>query len=149
MCVIRHIHLQDDALTDEELTRTILSATLNIAEIFRKMDTDNNGVLNQDELARGFITVGLNVGKARVLKYMASMDIDGNREVDYREFLRKLSSVSLRDITRTGWDEAAQLEDIIKAKLREKFDDAKQANSYIFFITHMYAKHMIYCAYMV
>ena len=56
-----------------------------------------------------------------------SMKADGNRTIDYREFLRKLSSVQLRDVTRKGHDKMAQLEDIIKNKLREEYDDAKQA----------------------
>lgn len=122
---------KDDALNDEEITMAILTANVNIAEVFEHIDDNNDGVLTAEELMKGMRDVNLEIGKARVLKYVASMDMDGNRSVDYREFLRKLSSVQLGDITRRR-GELSDLEDKIKNKLREQYDDAKQGrNSFI------------------
>ena len=116
---------KDDGLSDEEITQRIMSAKLNIAQIFRDMDDNGDGVLSPEELAKGFSDMKLDLGKQRVLKFMASMDIDGTRTIDYREFLRKLSTVNLRDVFREGRDDVDA--DMIRSKLREQYDDAKHA----------------------
>ena len=123
----KHAAGKDDGLTDEEITRTILSAKLNIAQLFREMDDNGDGSISAEELAAGLEKMKLDLGKQRVLKFMASMDLDGTHTIDYREFLRKLSTVQLRDVHRGVRDDNSEYEDMIRAKLREQYDDAKHA----------------------
>lgn len=115
---------KDDKLSDEEITQSIMMASLNIAQIFKEMDENGDGVLSPEELQKGIKGVGLNIGKTRVIKYMASMDLDGNRSIDYREFLRKMSTVQMQDISRVGKQD---IKEKMRTKLRGEFDDAKQA----------------------
>ena len=66
---------KDDGLADEEITQTVLGSSLNIAKIFEKMDDNGDGVLSDQELLNGLASLGIKLGKARLLRYMGSMDI--------------------------------------------------------------------------
>jgi Ca2+-binding EF-hand superfamily protein len=62
------------------------------------MDDNGDGVLSPAELTAGMRKIGINVSKERVRKLVSGLDADGNNSVDYREFLRMLSEVDLRNV---------------------------------------------------
>ena len=59
-------------------------------DVFKAIDTDNNGALSRDELVNGFTQIfgeGQENIEEEVDKIMAQVDTDGSGEIDYTEFI--------------------------------------------------------------
>jgi Ca2+-binding EF-hand superfamily protein len=64
-----------------------------ISDAFTDIDADGDGRLSREELYAAMQRIGVRVSLARIERMLADMDIDQNRAVDYREFMRKTSQV--------------------------------------------------------
>jgi len=64
-----------------------------ISDAFADIDADGDGRLSREELYAAMQRIGVRVSLARIERMLADMDIDQNRAVDYREFMRKTSQV--------------------------------------------------------
>nr|AGQ20410.1 calcium dependent protein kinase 1 [Zingiber officinale] len=58
-----------------------------IRDMFRLMDTDNNGKISFEELKAGLLKVGSQLGEAEMKLLMEAADVDGNGFLDYGEFV--------------------------------------------------------------
>ena len=116
-----------DTFSDTEIAKYLLSSFGNIAQLFDEMDESGLGVLNSDDIHKGLIKAGLNISQGRNEQFLAWLDVDKNRKVDYQEFLKRLAAIDLRDLRRDKWDSIAENLETIKQKMREIFDDAIQA----------------------
>lgn len=63
------------------------------AEAFKDMDLDHDGRLSKEELGEGLGRIGVRLSSQRLDAFLESMDIDGNKQIDYKEFLRGVSTV--------------------------------------------------------
>ncbi|KAJ1484540.1 hypothetical protein T484DRAFT_1796724, partial [Baffinella frigidus] len=102
-------------------------SNVNIHSAFDALDANKDGFLEAEELHSAFTEMGLGLSRSRCARYLNAMDLDGDGKVNYREFIRKVSRVDMSAAERQRWDEAGQQEAKIREKLRERFDDAKQA----------------------
>eukprot|EP00960_Hanusia_phi_P012748 372507-Hanusia_phi.AAC.9 len=116
-----------DTLSDSEIAKYLLSSIGNIAQLFDEMDESGLGVLNSDDIHKGLIKAGLNISQGRNEQFLAWLDVDKNRKVDYQEFMKRLAAIDLRELRRDKWDSLAENLEAIKQKMREIFDDAIQA----------------------
>ncbi|MQM05971.1 hypothetical protein Taro_038797 [Colocasia esculenta] len=58
-----------------------------IKDMFRLMDTDNNGKITFEELKAGLHKVGSQLGEAEMKMLMETADVDGNGVLDFGEFV--------------------------------------------------------------
>jgi Ca2+-binding EF-hand superfamily protein len=118
----------DDSLSDTDMCKILLQFYAgNAARAFEEIDSDRDGRISGEELYDGLQRAGLSVSRTRVDKLMDSMDLDANRFVDYREFLSQLSKIDMSALLKTKLDAVAREMQNVCERLREKFDDAKQA----------------------
>ena len=117
-----------DGMPDVEICRVVLDMHQgNVGAAFEEMDTDKDGRLSADELRTGLKKSGVNISHMRVERLMEAMDEDNNRFVDYREFLKFFSQVDITTLSRSKFDKIGLEVAAVCERLREKFDDAKQA----------------------
>jgi len=116
-----------DGMADEEVCRALLQHAANIHSAFDAIDANKDGFLSLDELHGALGDMGVALSRARAQRLLAGMDLDGDGKVNYREFVRKVSRVAMSDVERQRWDLAGQEEARVRERLRERFDDAKQA----------------------
>ncbi|KAJ1483232.1 hypothetical protein T484DRAFT_1801041, partial [Baffinella frigidus] len=121
-----------DTLPTVELCKLLLQIHGTISDAFADIDTNGDGRLSREELYSAMQRIGVRISLSRVDRMLADMDIDHNRVVDYREFMRKASQVSLADLRGTGQDEvgreeARREEARVRDRMREFYPDAKQA----------------------
>lgn len=57
-------------------------------EVFRDLDRDGNGFIDESELATALRRVGLNPSLKEIQSMIGEVDSDGNRKLDFDEFLR-------------------------------------------------------------
>ncbi|KMZ60204.1 Calcium-dependent protein kinase 3 [Zostera marina] len=60
---------------------------MGLKEMFKSIDTDNNGMITLDELKAGLPKLGTKLSESEVMQYMEAADVDGNGSVDYMEFI--------------------------------------------------------------
>eukprot|EP00249_Psilotum_nudum_P023167 c28768_g2_i3 orf=435-2036(+) len=58
-----------------------------IKDMFKKMDTGNNGFITYDELKAGFHKLGSQFPESEIQQLMEAADVDGNGVLDYGEFV--------------------------------------------------------------
>ncbi|CAK9167762.1 unnamed protein product [Ilex paraguariensis] len=58
-----------------------------IKEMFRKMDTDNDGIISIEELKAGLQTFGSRLAESEVQMLIEAVDINGKGTLDYGEFM--------------------------------------------------------------
>jgi len=83
-----------DHLSDLDVCKSLIQGFGTAADAFQDMDTDHDGRLNKDELGEGLERLGIRLSSQRLERLLEMFDTDGNRQVDYREFLRTVSQVS-------------------------------------------------------
>jgi Ca2+-binding EF-hand superfamily protein len=117
-----------DNLTDLELCRALLEHHAgNVARAFQNIDANQDGRISSEELLDGLRNAGVQVSRMRVDKMIDNMDLDSNRFLDYREFLKQFSRIDMAILSKTRFDAVGrEIQDVCE-RLREKFDDAKQA----------------------
>ncbi|XP_065179310.1 mitochondrial adenyl nucleotide antiporter SLC25A24-B-like [Sycon ciliatum] len=59
-----------------------------IEELFKKLDVNNDGVLDADELKQGLQKLGHKTNTKEVERLLGRVDSDGNQQVDIREFIK-------------------------------------------------------------
>ncbi|PIM98764.1 Ca2+/calmodulin-dependent protein kinase, EF-Hand protein superfamily [Handroanthus impetiginosus] len=58
-----------------------------LKEMFKSMDTDNNGTITFEELKAGLPKLGTKLSESEVRQLMEAADVDGNGTIDYIEFI--------------------------------------------------------------
>lgn len=95
-----------------------------LREVFRAMDLDKTGFISNEELEKGFKTIGMNLSKEELADLIKKIDNKNNGKIDYSEFLlaamdfsnnvdkEKLASAfSYFDIDDTGFISISNIED--------------------------------------
>ncbi|CAI9771782.1 unnamed protein product [Fraxinus pennsylvanica] len=60
---------------------------MGLKEMFKSMDTDNNGTITYEELKAGLPKLGTKLSESEVRQLMDAADVDGNGTIDYIEFI--------------------------------------------------------------
>ncbi|XP_040989275.1 calcium-dependent protein kinase 1-like isoform X2 [Juglans microcarpa x Juglans regia] len=60
---------------------------IGLKEMFKSMDTDNNGTITLEELKAGLPKLGTKLSESEVRQLMEAADVDGNGTIDYIEFI--------------------------------------------------------------
>lgn len=60
---------------------------MGLKEMFKSMDTDNNGTITYEELKAGLPKLGTKLSESEVRQLMEAADVDGNGTIDYMEFI--------------------------------------------------------------
>ncbi|XVF51396.1 hypothetical protein PTKIN_Ptkin04bG0182000 [Pterospermum kingtungense] len=60
---------------------------IGLKEMFKSMDTDNNGTITFEELKAGLSKLGTKLSESEVKQLMEAADVDGNGTIDYMEFI--------------------------------------------------------------
>ncbi|BAU00608.1 hypothetical protein LR48_Vigan401s002600 [Vigna angularis] len=60
---------------------------IGLKEMFKSMDTDNNGIITFEELKTGLPKLGTKISESEVKQLMEAADVDGNGTIDYIEFI--------------------------------------------------------------
>ncbi|KAJ6308060.1 hypothetical protein OIU76_017769 [Salix suchowensis] len=60
---------------------------MGLKEMFKSMDTDNNGTITYEELKAGLPKLGTKLSESEVRQLMEAADVDGNGTIDYIEFI--------------------------------------------------------------
>ncbi|KAH8522056.1 hypothetical protein Peur_040613 [Populus x canadensis] len=60
---------------------------MGLKEMFKSMDTDNNGTITFEELKAGLPKLGTKLSESEVRQLMEAADVDGNGTIDYIEFI--------------------------------------------------------------
>ncbi|URE02180.1 calcium-dependent protein kinase [Musa troglodytarum] len=74
-----HAHVIADHLSNEEVE--------DIKEMFRMMDTDNDGIVSHDELKSGLAKFGSHLMESEVQMLIEAVDTNGKGTLDYGEFV--------------------------------------------------------------
>lgn len=64
---------------------------------FHELDTDKSGMIGPSEIEETLISLGLARTVADVDATVRELDIDGNGELDFNEFLNMLKDTSMRN----------------------------------------------------
>ncbi|KAJ6962319.1 calcium-dependent protein kinase 1-like [Populus alba x Populus x berolinensis] len=60
---------------------------MGLKEMFKSIDTDNNGTITFEELKAGLPKLGTKLSESEVRQLMEAADVDGNGTIDYIEFI--------------------------------------------------------------
>ncbi|XP_078439361.1 calcium-dependent protein kinase 1-like [Wolffia australiana] len=60
---------------------------IGLKEMFKSMDTDNNGIITYEELKGGLRNHGTKLSESELQQLMEAADVDGNGTIDYMEFI--------------------------------------------------------------
>ncbi|KAG9448339.1 hypothetical protein H6P81_014467 [Aristolochia fimbriata] len=60
---------------------------MGLKEMFKSMDTDNNGTITFEELKAGIQKLGTKLSESEARQLMEAADVDGNGSIDYIEFI--------------------------------------------------------------
>ncbi|XP_027914242.1 calcium-dependent protein kinase 3-like [Vigna unguiculata] len=60
---------------------------IGLKEMFKSMDTDNNGIITFEEMKTGLPKLGTKISESEVRQLMEAADVDGNGTIDYIEFI--------------------------------------------------------------
>ncbi|ESW30539.1 hypothetical protein PHAVU_002G161200 [Phaseolus vulgaris] len=111
--VLNHPWLREDGASDKPLDITVLTRMkqframnklkkvalkviaenlseeeiIGLKEMFKSMDTDNNGTITFEELKAGLPKLGTKISESEVSQLMEAADVDGNGTIDYIEFI--------------------------------------------------------------
>jgi Ca2+-binding EF-hand superfamily protein len=75
-------------------------------ELFDSLDQDGGGVIDVDELAELFASLGVKVSKDKVKEMFAEVDEDGSGEIDFEEFLVLVAKQVAEDGKKDPYTEA-------------------------------------------
>ena len=64
---------------------------------FQELDTDKSGMIGAEEIEETLISLGLAKSRADVTATVKELDVDGNGELDFDEFLQMLKDTSMRN----------------------------------------------------
>ena len=64
---------------------------------FAELDTDKSGMIGAEEIEETLISLGLAKSRADVTATVNELDVDGNGELDFEEFLQMLKDTSMRN----------------------------------------------------
>lgn len=64
---------------------------------FHELDTDKSGMIGAEEIEETLISLGLAKSRADVTATVKELDVDGNGELDFDEFLQMLKDTSMRN----------------------------------------------------
>jgi len=64
---------------------------------FKELDTDKSGMIGAEEIEETLISLGLAKSKEDVTATVKELDVDGNGELDFDEFLQMLKDTSMRN----------------------------------------------------
>jgi len=64
---------------------------------FAELDTDKSGMIGAEEIEETLISLGLAKSRADVTATVHELDVDGNGELDFEEFLQMLKDTSMRN----------------------------------------------------
>ena len=64
---------------------------------FSELDTDKSGMIGAEEIEETLISLGLAKSKEDVTATVQELDLDGNGELDFDEFLQMLKDTSMRN----------------------------------------------------
>ncbi|CAA6661026.1 unnamed protein product [Spirodela intermedia] len=91
--VLNHPWMRDGEASDEPIDITVIAEHLSeeeiigLKEMFKSMDTDNNGTITYEELKTGLRNLGTKLSESEVYQLMQAADVDGNGTIDYIEFI--------------------------------------------------------------
>jgi Ca2+-binding EF-hand superfamily protein len=72
-----------------ETFRKVLVHRGGMQQAFEEFDKDKNGTISQQELLQGLRKLGArHISESELMECVAVMDMDGNNEIDYQEFVR-------------------------------------------------------------
>jgi calcium-dependent protein kinase len=60
---------------------------IGLKEMFKSLDTDNNGIVTLEELRTGLPKLGSKISEAEIRQLMEAADMDGDGSIDYLEFI--------------------------------------------------------------
>jgi Ca2+-binding EF-hand superfamily protein len=117
-----------DVMSDDEISAKLFERYSNISDLFRALDKDGNGSISTEEFCEALVETNIfsSFDLDRAVEYTLNFDQDGNGIIDFRDFLQffartKFSNLQCSDSNVRRWIE------LICERLREKFDDSKQA----------------------
>ena len=91
---------------------------------FAQLDTDRSGMIGVDEIEETLISLGLAKTKEDVEATVKELDVDGNGELDFDEFLQMLKDTSMRNAKDNYLtDKTIHFEPIKEVKKRNKSGD--------------------------
>ncbi|XP_061956568.1 calcium-dependent protein kinase 1 isoform X2 [Populus nigra] len=96
--VLNHPWMREDGASDKPLDIAVLTRMkqframnklkkIALKEMFKSMDTDNNGTITFEELKAGLPKLGTKLSESEVRQLMEAADVDGNGTIDYIEFI--------------------------------------------------------------
>ena len=116
-----------DSMSVYEICKLLLNVYGSTAEAFRELNVGGNGRINRDELFEGLRRVGARMSLRRIDQIISEITNDQGKFMNYKHFLKAMSTVKMSDARAVGQDESLKEEAMIRDAIRETFSDAKQA----------------------
>ncbi|TMW55576.1 hypothetical protein Poli38472_010458 [Pythium oligandrum] len=86
--------LTDSKTDDEELRHYRLDHD-SLRELFKELDQDDSGFIDESELRRGMYKVGLHFREEDIPRYIAQYDLDDTGTIEVEEFIELMASLNL------------------------------------------------------
>lgn len=81
-----------DARTIRLISSRIYQAASRIRHVFRKLDTDKNGVVDREEFNIGIAKLGLSIPRHQIDRFFTLIDEDNKGYIDYVKFLERFDA---------------------------------------------------------
>ena len=118
----------NNQLSDDDISSRLLEHHCNIAELFRAVDQDGDGIITCEDLCQALFDGNFinGVELERVAHYVANLDQDGIGLIDFRDFVRYFTNSKFFRF-KTANSNVQKCIDHICERLRQKFDNSMQA----------------------
>eukprot|EP00960_Hanusia_phi_P053841 762476-Hanusia_phi.AAC.2 len=116
-----------DSMSVYDICKLLLNIYGSTVEAFRELNIGGNGRITRDELFEGLRRVGARMSLRRIDQIISEITNEQGKFINYKHFLKAMSTVKISDTRVVGQDESLKEEAMIRDAIRESFTDAKQA----------------------